>query len=92
MEKAVATRFDKLEAKIDRVIDIVTVQQQEIREMREDIRDLKTSVAGMARSIDALAKAIADMQLEYASMKMQLARHEMWIKQIAEKNGVKLEA
>ncbi len=35
-------------------------------------------------------KAIGNLSVEYAAISTQLSRHELWIKQIAEKVGLKL--
>ena len=39
---------------------------------------------------DSIAKSISDLRLEYAAISTQLSRHERWIKEIAEKVGLKL--
>ena len=41
-------------------------------------------------SVDNLAKVISDLNIEYAAITHQLNKHEEWIKQIAEKVGLKL--
>jgi len=40
--------------------------------------------------IDKLVKSFDELSREYAAMSEQLARHERWIKQIADKAGIKL--
>lgn len=57
----------------------------------ERISRLENKIDRLANSIDKLTEAIDTLRLEYAAIKGQLARHEEWIKQIAEKAGVKLE-
>jgi predicted nucleic acid-binding Zn-ribbon protein len=85
----------KLEAIIDHKLDplqrnvsiLITGQN----ELKKEVVALRETVQGLAVAVDSLAKAIDDLRLEYAAIKNQLARHEEWIKKIAEKAGVKLE-
>lgn len=65
---------------------------------RQDLADLKLEVAGIHEKfdkqlilLDKLIAKVDDMRVEYSSISIQLSRHEEWIKQLAEKAGVKLE-
>jgi len=62
----------------------------DIEEIKSDLGDLKELVQGLIISNDSIAKSIGDLTLEYAAIKHQINRHEEWIKQIAEKVGIKL--
>lgn len=52
---------------------------------------LRESVRALTVSVDRLAKAIEDLHQEFAAITAKVDRHEKWIKQIAEKLGLKLE-
>ena len=41
--------------------------------------------------LDGIAKSIEDLKIEYVAIKVQLDRHDRWIKEIADKTGVKLD-
>jgi len=64
--------------------------KNELKEVKSDIEDLKELVQGLIVSTDGVAKAIGNLSVEYAAISTQLSRHELWIKQIAEKVGLKL--
>lgn len=66
--------------------------KKDIQDVRSDVGDLKELVQGIIISNDSIAKSIGDLTLEYATIKHQINRHEEWIKQIAEKVGLKLVA
>ncbi|OGG47457.1 hypothetical protein A2761_03240 [Candidatus Kaiserbacteria bacterium RIFCSPHIGHO2_01_FULL_51_33] len=65
--------------------------KQDVQLLREDVSALRESVQGLTTAVDGLAGAIENLRLEYAAISTQLSRHEKWIKQIAEKAGIKLE-
>ena len=65
---------------------------RKLEEVREEISDLRSMVQQLAVSVDGLTKAVDDLRIEYAAALGKLDRHERWIKQIAEKVGVHLEA
>jgi len=65
--------------------------KQDIQLVRDDVSALRESTQGLITAVDKLAGAIENLRLEYAAISSQLDRHEKWIKQIAEKAGVKLE-
>jgi archaellum component FlaC len=62
----------------------------DIQEMKSDMAGLKELVQGLIISTDNIAKSISDLRIEYSAISTQLSRHELWIKQIAEKVGLKL--
>jgi hypothetical protein len=68
----------------------VLATKKDVEEMRGDLGDLKELVQGLIVSTDNIAKSIGNLSTEYAAIATQLSRHELWIKQIAEKVGLKL--
>lgn len=68
----------------------VLASKKDIEEVKDEMADLKELVQGLIVSTDGVAKAIGNLSLEYAAISTQLSRHELWIKQIAEKVGLKL--
>jgi archaellum component FlaC len=62
----------------------------DVQEVKSDMADLKELVQALIVSTDNIAKAISDLRVEYSAISTQLSRHELWIKQIAEKVGLKL--
>lgn len=73
----------------DKLLSIVATKQ-ELQEVKSDMADLKELVQGLIVSTDGIAKAIGNLSVEYAAITSQLSRHELWIKQIAEKVGLNL--
>jgi len=69
----------------------VLATKQDVQDLRDDVASLRESVQGLTTAVDGLVGAIENLRLEYAAISTQLSRHEKWIKQIAEKAGVKLE-
>lgn len=76
---------------INKLISVLA-SKKDVEEIRSDLGDLKELVQGVIISNDSIAKSIGDLTLEYAAIKHQINRHEEWIKQIAEKVGLKLVA
>lgn len=68
----------------------VLASKEDVQEIKSDLGDLKELVQGIIVSNDSIAKSIGDLTLEYSAIKHQINRHEEWIKQIAEKVGLKL--
>ena len=68
----------------------VLASKKDVEEIKSDLSDLKELVQGLIVASDSIAKSIADLTLEYAAISIQLSRHDRWIKQIAEKVGLKL--
>jgi hypothetical protein len=64
--------------------------KNEVVEIKSDMADLKELVQGLIVSTDSIAKSIGNLSVEYAAITSQLSRHELWIKQIAEKVGLNL--
>lgn len=60
-------------------------------EIKNDINGLREMIQVLVVSVDKLVGAIDDLKQEYAMVAHQITRHEKWIKQIAEKVGIKLE-
>ena len=89
-------RTDLAEFKKEASINILDLKgensfiRNDISEMKNDMADLKELVQGLIVSTDNIAKAISNLSVEYAAIATQLTRHELWIKQIAEKVGLKL--
>jgi len=73
----------------DKIMSVVATRV-ELQEVRKDMADLKKLVQGLIVSTDKIATAISNLSIEYAAISTQLSRHELWIKQIAEKVGLKL--
>lgn len=94
LKSVFATKDDFKEMKSD-IFELkgdVGFIRNNIQEMKSDMADLKELVQGLIISSDSIAKSIGDLTLEYAAIKHQINRHEEWIKQIAEKVGLKLVA
>ena len=68
----------------------VLASKKDIEEIKSDFSDLKELVQGLIVSTDNMAKAVGNLGIEYSAISSQLSRHENWIKQIAEKVGLKL--
>jgi predicted nucleic acid-binding Zn-ribbon protein len=68
----------------------VLASKSDIQEIKSEMADLRELVQSLIVSTDGIAKAIVNLSVEYAAISTQLSRHELWIKQIAEKVGLKL--
>lgn len=73
----------------DKILAVVATKQ-ELQEVKNDVADLKELIQGLIISNDSIAKSIGNLSIEYAAITSQLSRHELWIKQIAEKVGLNL--
>ena len=73
----------------DKLLSIIATKQ-ELQEVKSDMADLKELVQALIVSTDNIAKSISDLRIEYSAISTQLSRHELCIKQIAEKVGLKL--
>ena len=69
----------------------VLATKEDIKELREDMSGLRESVQALTVAVDRLAKAVEDMHQEFVATTAKVDRHEKWIRQIAEKLGIKLE-
>ena len=68
----------------------VLASKSDIQEIKSEMADLRELVQSLIVSTDGIAKAIGNLSVEYAAISTQRSRHELWIKQIAEKVGLKL--
>jgi len=92
LKSVFATKGDIQEMKND-ILSIkgdVSFLKTDILEVKSDMNDLKELIQGLIVSTDSIAKAIGNLSIEYAAITSQLSRHELWIKQIAEKVGLNL--
>jgi len=74
---------------VQKLVSILATKE-DVKEMKQDITDLRELVQGLIVSTDNLVKSISDLGTEYVAISNQLTRHEKWIKQIAEKMGMRL--
>lgn len=91
--KSVFATKEDIQGMKDDILSIkgdVSFIKTDILEMKSDMADLKELVQGLIVSMDGIAKAIGNLSVEYAAITSQLSRHELWIKQIAEKVGLNL--
>jgi uncharacterized coiled-coil DUF342 family protein len=75
----------------NKLIAEVVISREEIKDLRKDVAGLREAIQSLIISVDKLAKAIDDLHQEFAAITAKVDRHERWIKQIAEKLGIKLE-
>jgi len=68
----------------------VLASKNDVSEIRNEMADLKELVQGIIVSCDSLVNSMSSLKVEYAAISTQLSRHELWIKQIAEKVGIHL--
>ena len=88
LTSVLATKKDLSDSQ-DKMLSMLA-SKQELNEVKDNIDDLKELVQGLILSSDSIAKSISDLTLEYAAISTQLSRHDRWIKEIAEKIGLKL--
>ena len=69
----------------------VLASKHEVRILTEKVDRVENSINKLTVAVDGLTQAIDNLRVEYAAITSQLNRHELWIKQIAEKAKVKLE-
>jgi len=86
MKKEITNEISNSEA---RMISVMATKG-ELKEIKSDIEDLRELIQGLIVSTDNIAKSIGNLSVEYAAITSQLSRHELWIKQIAEKVGLNL--
>jgi uncharacterized protein YlxW (UPF0749 family) len=75
---------------IQKMIEVFATKE-DIKELRQDVAGLQEAVQSLITSVDKLAKAVDDLRTEYVAITSQMDRHEKWIKQMADKLGIKLE-
>ncbi|MEI7689093.1 MAG: hypothetical protein WCI91_02805 [Candidatus Nomurabacteria bacterium] len=68
----------------------ISYLKNDVGEVKSEVADLKELIQGLIVSSDSIAKSIGNLSVEYAAITSQLSRHELWIKQIAEKVGLNL--
>ncbi|OHA18902.1 MAG: hypothetical protein A2836_00745 [Candidatus Taylorbacteria bacterium RIFCSPHIGHO2_01_FULL_45_63] len=74
---------------IKKLLSVLTTKK-DFEEVKKEIFSLRETVQNLTTSIDGLAKAVDNFRIEYSAITTQIERHERWIKQIAEKAGVRL--
>lgn len=84
-------RFMLTDTDIKKLLSVLATKK-DFEAIQEEIVSLRETVQGLTTSIDGLAKAVDDFRVEYSAITTELSRHERWIKQIAEKTGVRLNA
>jgi len=83
-------KFGKVDTRFNKLFNVFATKE-DVQDIKKDIGGLKGSLEALTISVDKLAKAVGDMHQEYIAIIATVDRHEKWIKQIAEKLGVKLE-
>jgi hypothetical protein len=79
----------------DKVIDKqlgIFATKKDLQELREEVHEIRETMQALLTAVDRLVKPLEDLRVEYAAVAMNLDRHEKWIKQLAQKMGVTLEA
>jgi len=69
----------------------VLATKEDIRDLKEDVSALRESIQALTVSVDRLAKVVEDLHQEFIAITAKVDRHEKWIRQIAERLGIKLE-
>ena len=82
--------FKEMRADILGMRGDVSSIKNDVKEIKSEMEDLKELIQGLIISSDSLVKSMGELKLEYAAISTQLSRHERWIKEIAEKVGLKL--
>jgi hypothetical protein len=77
------------EQDIQRIVAVVATKP-EVAEIRDDVKAIREQTGAVLTGLDGIAKAIDDLKMEYAAVKMQLDRHDRWIRELAEKVGIRL--
>lgn len=88
LSAVLATKKD-LEEMTERSLSVFATKK-DAEEIKGDLGDLKELIQGLIVASDSIAKSIGELRLEYAAISVQLSRHDRWIKEIAEKIGLKL--
>ena len=65
--------------------------KEEIIGLKEEVANLRENIQALTVAVDKLAKSVEDFRQEYIAITSKVDRHEKWIRQIAEKLGIKLE-
>ena len=89
---AFETRMDSLDTRVAGIeLGVMHVQRQ-VAETNERMSVFETKLDQHLVLLDKLVAKVDAMRIEYAAVSTQLTRHDAWIKKIAEKVGVALEA
>ena len=64
--------------------------EKEVFTTKDDFEEMKQLFSNLQTSVDAYAKKADTYLKEMSAIRNALNRHEEWIKQIADKTGVKL--
>ena len=90
LKEELVTKED-LETTSANLLNEIVTNRKEINELKTVVRNLQKVVETLTISVDKLAKTVDDFKTEYVAITSQMDRHEKWIKQLAEKLGIKLE-
>jgi NifU-like protein involved in Fe-S cluster formation len=82
--------FSELVEYLDKKFENIDDKFEETAKQK-DLDELKQRVDNLVTAIDNLTKSITDYHEEQVAMYEKMNIHEKWIKQIAEKVGLKLE-
>jgi chromosome segregation ATPase len=90
---------DSIDAKITKAVDDLSEVigqfssrvDERFNKVEKDIAELKESHNRLMDTLDAFLKRLDDIEVNNAARDRQLERLETWIKQVAQKTGVKLE-
>ena len=82
-------KFGKVDEKFQRLFDVFATKD-DLKEATEKLAT-KEDVNNLLTSIDAYAKKADTYFQEMVMLAHKVERHEKWIRQIAEKLGIKLE-
>ncbi len=87
-----STQLLVIDAKLDRVIDAISVlpTRKEFHELEGRVARMEKTLEGLLTAIDKLTKSVESLMLEYGVIKMQLERYDRWFKEIAKKVGIEL--
>ncbi len=91
MAKKKEIGFKELDAKLDRVIDVMLKKDDVLHKRIDSLEkaiDMRFEQVMIA--IDKLAKVVSDLNLEYAAISTKLERYDKWFEILAKKTGVKL--
>ena len=66
--------------------------KDDIRGLDERLSELEKSLRLLSVSVEKFVKIASDLKEEHAAISVQLTRHEKWIKELARKAGISLDA
>ena len=86
--------FSVLNEKLDFLVQRVAMAS-ELADLKKEVREMEKKWEERFKLIleafDKQSKMLIEMQMMDSGINIQLTRHETWIKQIAEKTGIKLQ-